>query len=324
MPSPARISLAGLTAAALLLGSAATAAADFDDTVVNQPDPARPGGTVDLTVSLRDEVADHTSRVLVESPALSRGVEITKRHFGHNKADEAVIHTQARVRCGARPGAYPLTVRLDGAKKPAAETRLTVTGTAAAACDDAAPPAEVPGLELSPDPGRAPQRGSEAVFTITADRTTLDAHDALTLRSPAFVTPVKRATDRFKEGKGKGRWTRLAGMVRCDIQPGTYAVDLTADDDTDSPLASVRLTVPKAMDPAQRDFCAGPRSYKEVVDRTSETAPDEDSGAGHDGGSGFGTAAVIGVSSAAALVAASVTYFLVARRRRREREADTW
>lgn len=318
MSSPARISLAGLAAAALVLTSAATASADFDDTVINEPSPTRPGGTVDLTVSIRDEVADDVDRFAVESPALTGKIEVSKRHFGHNKADEAVVHTQGRVRCGVRPGTYPVTVRLDDAKKPAASTRLTVTGTAAGDCDDTAPPAEVPGLELSQNTGREPQRGDEAVFTITADRATLDAHDALTLRSPAFVTPVKRATKRFKEGKGKGSWTELAGVVRCDVQPGTYAVDLTADDDTDSPLASVKLTVPKAMDPANRDFCAGPRAYKEIVDRTSETAPDEDEA----GGAGFGTAAVIGISSAAALVAASVTYWLVGRRRKRQ--PDSW
>ncbi|WP_372406523.1 hypothetical protein [Streptomyces luteireticuli] len=321
MSSPARISLAGLATAALVLTSAATAAADFDDTIVNEPSPARPGGAVDLTVSIRDEVADGIGRVTVESPALTGKTEVLKRHFGHNKADQAVIHTEGRVRCGARPGTYPLTVRLDGAKKPAAETRLTVTGSAAAGCTDDAPPTSVPGLDLSLNTGgREPQRGSEAVFTIAADRATLDAYDTLTLRSPAFATPAKRATKRFKEGKGNGGWTELAGMVRCDIPPGTYAVDLTPDDDTDSPLVSAKLTVPEAMDPGNRDFCAGPRSYKGAIDRTSETAPDEDEGGG--GGGGFGTAAVVGISSAAALVAASVTYWLVGRRRKRD--ADSW
>ncbi|MBH1936700.1 hypothetical protein I5Q34_20870 [Streptomyces sp. AV19] len=314
---PVRIALAGLAAAGLLLAAPTPAAADFEDTVINGPLTARQGGTVDLTVSIRDEVADGIGRMAVESPALAKKIEVAKRNFGHNKADEAVIHAEGRVGCEVRPGTYPVTVRLDGAKKPAASTKLTVTSAGSAACGHGAPADASDGPELSLNSGREPQRGDEAVFTITTGRALLDEHDALTLRSPAFVKPVKRDASRFKEGKGNGYWTELAGMVRCDIQPGTYAVDLTGED-ADSPLTSAKLTVPAAMDPANRDFCAGPRAYKEIVDRTSETAPDEDEDSGDNG---FGTGAVVGISSAAALVAASVTYFLVVRRRKREPES---
>ncbi|WP_171167999.1 hypothetical protein [Streptomyces sp. I05A-00742] len=340
----ARIPLLATAAAALALTAAAPApAAPADeDTRITRADPAPLGGEAEFVVSITNSAAEHVGSVVVESPAFTSKVTVGKRNFGHNKADDTTMTVRGRVRCDAEPGEHPVTVRLDGKGKPAASTRLTVTSARTGACaeDDGsdgddrndprkAPPSAAPALKLRTG-GREPQRGDEAVFTITTDRATLDEHDALTLRSPAFVTPVKRLTKNFKEGKGPGRWTDLAGMVRCDIKPGTYAVDLVADgEDDDSPLHSVKFTVPERLDPANRDFCAGPHAYKEIVDRTSETAPDEDG----DGGSasadrdddGLGTGTVVGISSAAALVAASVTYFLVARRRRRTREAgDSW
>ncbi|MBZ4320183.1 hypothetical protein [Streptomyces huiliensis] len=332
---PARIPLASTAAVtlALLASGPAAAAPAGPDTQITHADPAPPGGDVEFVVSLDDATAEHVDSVVVRSPAFTSKITVVKKDFGHNKADDTTLSVRGRIRCDARPGDHPVTVLLNGEGKPAATTRVTVTGGRTGTCDGTSPaPAGPTALRLRPG-GREPQRGDEAVFTITTDRATLDAHDALVLRSPAFVTPVKRLAKNFKEGKGEGWWTDLAGMVRCDVQPGTYAVDLVAgggDEEEDSPLESVKLTVPKAMDPANRDFCAGPRAYKEIVDRTSETAPDGD---GSDGGDqagasdsdGPGTGTIVAISSAAALLAASVTYFLVGRRRRaRKRPDESW
>ncbi|MGK5641147.1 hypothetical protein ACSNOK_22960 [Streptomyces sp. URMC 126] len=336
----ARISLASSAALVLALTAAgpvlAVPAPDGPGTEISRAEPAPPGGDVEFVVTIDGSAGGHVDSVVVRSPVFASQITVGKKDFGHNKADDTTVTVHGRVRCDARPGEHPVTVLLGDEGKPAAGTRLTVTAGRGGACDDGSPdaspvPAGATGLRLRPG-GREPQRGDEAVFTITADRATLDAHDALILRSPAFVAPVKRLAKNFKEGKGEGWWTDLAGMVRCDIQPGTYAVDLVAgggDEEEDSPLETVKLTVPKAMDPANRDFCAGPRAYKEIVDRTSETAPDEDGSGGGahaaGGGDGPGTGTIVGVSSAAALVAASVTYVLVSRRRRRARQLpDSW
>ncbi|MGI5336960.1 hypothetical protein ACQEVS_05975 [Streptomyces sp. CA-181903] len=341
---PARISLASTAAAALALAAAGPALAApapaTPHTEITRADPAPRGGDAEFVVTVEGPAPEGVDSVVVESPVFDTKITVPKKDFDRNKADDTTMPVRGHVRCDARPGEHPVQVLLNGTGKPAATTRLTVTGGRTGACAAGSPgptastgPAGASALRLRPG-GREPQRGGEAVFTITTDRATLDAHDALALRSPAFVAPVKRLSKNFKEGKADGWWTDLAGMVRCDIQPGTYAVDLVAgggDEEEDSPLESVRFTVPKAMDPANRDFCAGPHAYKEVVDRTSETAPDEDGseGGGHAaraGDGGPGTGAIVGIASAAALVAASVTYFLVGRRRRRARKRpdESW
>ncbi|EMF00094.1 hypothetical protein J7W19_05830 [Streptomyces mobaraensis NBRC 13819 = DSM 40847] len=344
---PARISLASTAAAVLALATAgpvlATPAPATPHTEITSAAPAPRGGDAEFVVTVEGPAPEGVDSIVVESPVFDAKITVPKKDFGHNKADDTTVPVRARVRCDARPGDHPVQVLLNGADEPAAATRLTVTGGRAGACAGGSPrptastastgPAGAPTLGLRPG-GREPQRGGEAVFTITTDRATLDAHDALTLRSPAFVTPVKRLSRNFKEGKADGWWTDLAGMVRCDVQPGTYAVDLVAgggDEEEDSPLASVKLTVPQAMDPANRDFCAGPHAYKEIVDRTSETAPDEDGSGDGDhaaggGEGGPGTGAIVGIASAAALVAASTTYVLVGRRRKRARKRpdESW
>ncbi|MFI0738492.1 hypothetical protein ACH4PU_10405 [Streptomyces sp. NPDC021100] len=335
---PARISLASTAAAVLALATAgpvlATPAPAMPHTEITRAAPTPRGGDAEFVVTLEGPAPEGVDSIVVESPVFDAKITVPKKDFGHNKADDTTMPVRGRVRCDARPGEHPVRVLLNGTGNPAAATRLTVTGGHTGACDGGSPrptastgPAGASTLRLRPG-GREPQRGGEAVFTITTDRATLDAHDALVLRSPAFVAPVKRLSENFKEGKADGWWTDLAGMVRCDVQPGTYAVDLVAgggDEEEDSPLESVKLTVPKAMDPANRDFCAGPHAYKEIVDRTSETAPDEDGSEGGDHGAGAGdggpgTGTIVGIASAAALVAASTTYFLVGRRRRRARK----
>ncbi|KAB7834485.1 hypothetical protein [Streptomyces mobaraensis] len=341
---PARISLASTAAAVLALATAgpvlATPAPATPHTEITSAAPAPRGGDAEFVVTVEGPAPEGVDSIVVESPVFDAKITVPKKDFGHNKADDTTMPVRGRIRCDARPGDHPVQVLLNGTGQPAAATRLTVTGERAGACDGGSPrptastgPAGAPSPALRPG-GREPQRGGEAVFTITTDRATLDAHDALTLRSPAFVTPVKRLSRNFKEGKADGWWTDLAGMVRCDVQPGTYAVDLVAgggDEEEDSPLASVKLTVPQAMDPANRDFCAGPHAYKEIVDRTSETAPDEDGSGDGDraaggGEGGPGTGAIVGIASAAALVAASTTYVLVGRRRKRARKRpdESW
>lgn len=161
------------------------------------------------------------------------------------------------------------------------------------------------------------QRGREAVFTVTTGRTTLDAHDGyLTVESPAFVKKLTLKEKRFREGKNDTLYTKVAGMISCDAAPGTYAVDLKDGGEEES-AESLELTVVPEMDPGNREFCDGPRSYDEIVDRTSETAPDEDD-EGTEGVSLGELAAVIaGTATLAAVLASTATYLLTRKRNRR-------
>ncbi|MEU1826021.1 hypothetical protein ABZ502_26740 [Streptomyces abikoensis] len=164
------------------------------------------------------------------------------------------------------------------------------------------------------------QRGREVVFTVTTGRTTLDAHDGhLTVESPAFVKKLTLREKRFREGKNGQLYTRVAGMVPCDIAPGTYPVDLK-DGGEEEPAESVELTVVPEMDPGNREFCDGPRGYDEIVDKTSETAPDEDD-EGTDGVSLGELAAVIaGTATLAAILASTATYLLTRKRKHNRRD----
>lgn len=164
------------------------------------------------------------------------------------------------------------------------------------------------------------QRGREVVFTVTTGRTTLDAHDGhLTVESPAFLKKLTLKEKRFREGKDGQLYTRVAGMVPCDLAPGTYPVDLK-DGGEEEPAESVELTVVPEMDPGNREFCDGPRGYDEIVDRTSETAPDEDD-EGTEGVSLGELAAVIaGTATLAAVLASTATYLLTRRRKHNRRD----
>ncbi|MEU8579851.1 hypothetical protein [Streptomyces abikoensis] len=164
------------------------------------------------------------------------------------------------------------------------------------------------------------QRGREVVFTVTTGRTTLDAHDGhLTVESPAFLKKLTLKEKRFREGKDGQLYTRVAGMVPCDLAPGTYPVDLK-DGGEEEPAESVELTVVPEMDPGNREFCDGPRGYDEIVDRTSETAPDEDD-EGTEGVSLGELAAVIaGTATLAAILASTATYLLTRKRKHNRRD----
>ncbi|MFG2181817.1 hypothetical protein ACGFLS_24280 [Streptomyces abikoensis] len=168
--------------------------------------------------------------------------------------------------------------------------------------------------------GPTTQRGREVVFTVTTGRTTLDAHDGhLTVESPAFLKKLTLKEKRFREGKDGQLYTRVAGMVPCDLAPGTYPVDLK-DGGEEEPAESVELTVVPEMDPGNREFCDGPRGYDEIVDRTSETAPDEDD-EGTEGVSLGELAAVIaGTATLAAILASTATYLLTRKRKHNRRD----
>ncbi|MEV4439284.1 hypothetical protein AB0K09_09710 [Streptomyces sp. NPDC049577] len=159
------------------------------------------------------------------------------------------------------------------------------------------------------------QRGRETVFTVTTSQEALDAAGRLVVESPAFAKKLTLKAERFREGKDGVLYTKVAGMVLCDVEPGTYPVTLKDGDDSD-PADELDLTVVPDMDPGNRAFCEGPASYEDAIDRTSETAPDEED---EDSGSGLsltGLAAVIaGTAALSAALAATATY-LVTRRRR--------
>ncbi|MFF4406985.1 hypothetical protein [Streptomyces sp. NPDC001404] len=171
----------------------------------------------------------------------------------------------------------------------------------------------------SPDPGSgdsslvheggAAQRGRETVFTVTAEQ----GHGSLTVESEAFAKELTLGEKRFRTGKDGELYTRVAGMVLCDVEPGTYPVELKEDDET---VDTAELTVTSDMDPGNRDFCASHTSYDDAVDRTSETAPDED---GDGGGVGLGelAAVIAGTAVLSAVLASAATYLVTRRRRRR-------
>ncbi|MEU4211121.1 hypothetical protein AB0F13_14185 [Streptomyces sp. NPDC026206] len=201
-----------------------------------------------------------------------------------------------------------------------ARTALMVPAVAAlvlTAATDARPDSVSSDSESSLTSAEPTQRGREAVFTVTTGQATLDAHDGyLTVESPAFAKKLTLKGKRFREGRNGELYTKVAGMVLCDIAPGTYPVDLK-DGGEEEPAESVELTVVAAMDPGNREFCQSPRSYDSAVDRTSETAPDEGDEDGEGGVSLGELAAVIAGTAALSAVLASVATYLLTRRRRR-------
>ncbi len=182
----------------------------------------------------------------------------------------------------------------------------------------AVPPAAASDSESALSGAEPTQRGREAVFTVTTGQATLDAHDGyLTVESPAFAKKLTLKEKRFREGKNGKLYTKVAGMVLCDIAPGTYPVDLR-DGGEEEPAQTVELTVVAEMDPGNREFCDSPRSYDDAVDRTSETAPDEDADDDAGGvGRGELAAVIAGTAALAAVLASTATYLLTRRRRRR-------
>ncbi|MBB5120617.1 hypothetical protein [Streptomyces eurocidicus] len=192
--------------------------------------------------------------------------------------------------------------------------RISLTSVAAAALvlTAAAGASADPTWEVS---GAAPtQRGREAAFTVTITPGTLDENNGyVTLESPAFAKKVTLKAKRFREGKGGVLYAHAAGMVLCDLTPGTYPVALK-DQGEGEAVDTVDLTVVPEMDPGNRDFCAGPKSYEDAVDRTSEAALEAEEEGAEDG---MGTGAVIGVAAGSAVVAAALTavgtYALVRR-----------
>ncbi|MEU2868145.1 hypothetical protein ABZ769_02925 [Streptomyces olivoreticuli] len=188
-----------------------------------------------------------------------------------------------------------------------------------------------PGASADPSwtvTGQQPtQRGREATFTVTVDDGTLDDNNGyVTLESPAFAKTVKIKAKRFREGKDARHYAMAAAMVLCDITPGTYPVSLK-DHGEGKAVRTVDLTVVPEMDPGNRDFCAGPKSYEDAVDKTSEAAlQDEESDS-----SGMGTGTLVALSAGSAAVAAALTalgtYALVRRRARLTKPEDpdsTW
>ncbi|MCC3778241.1 hypothetical protein [Streptomyces sp. UNOB3_S3] len=200
---------------------------------------------------------------------------------------------------------------------PLAAAALVLTAAAPGSADSSDSP-ESSDSESSITAAGPTQRGREVVFTVTTGRTTLDAHDGyLTVESPAFVKKLTLKEKRFREGKNGRLYTRVAGMVPCDIAPGTYAVDLK-DGGEEEPAESVELTVVSEMDPGNREFCDGPRSYDEIVDRTSETAPDEDDDGTESVSLGELAAVIAGTATLAAILASTATYLLTRKRNRRD------
>ncbi|ARZ70982.1 hypothetical protein M1P56_08800 [Streptomyces sp. HU2014] len=193
--------------------------------------------------------------------------------------------------------------------------RISLASVAAAALvlTAAADASADPTWEVS---GAAPtQRGREATFTVTITPGTLDENNGyVTLESPAFAKKVTLKAKRFREGKDGVLYAHGAGMVLCDVTPGTYPVALK-DQGEGEAVDTAELTVVAEMDPGNRDFCAGPKSYDDAVDKTSEAALEDE-----DDGDGMGTGAVIGVAAGSAAVAAALTalgtYALVRRARR--------
>ncbi|MEU7163611.1 hypothetical protein AB0A70_03010 [Streptomyces morookaense] len=186
--------------------------------------------------------------------------------------------------------------------------RTAVAATAAATLALSSPGSGSGDSTLEHEGGGA-QRGRETVFTVT----TGEGHGSLTVESEAFAKKLTLRAKRFRTGKDGELYTRVAGMVLCDVEPGTYPVELKEDDET---VDTAELVVTSDMDPGNRDFCASHASYDDAVDRTSETAPDEDEA---DGGVGLGElAAVIAGTAALSAVLASAATYLVTRRRRRK------
>ncbi|MFE0046561.1 hypothetical protein [Streptomyces albireticuli] len=191
--------------------------------------------------------------------------------------------------------------------------RISLASVAAAALvlTAAADASADPTWEVS---GAAPtQRGREAAFTVTITPGTLDENNGyVTLESPAFAKKVTLKAKRFREGKDGVLYAHGAGMVLCDVTPGTYPVALK-DQGEGEAVDTVDLTVVPEMDPGNRDFCAGPKSYEDAVDKTSEAALEDE----EEEDDGMSTGAVVGVAAGSAVVAAVLTalgtYALVRR-----------
>ncbi|MEU7109230.1 hypothetical protein ACFQ2B_26590 [Streptomyces stramineus] len=202
--------------------------------------------------------------------------------------------------------------------------RTALTSVAAALLVLAAPGDAFADPTWSVTGGAPTQRGREATFTVTIDAGTLDDNNGyVTLESPAFAKKVKIKAKRFREGKNGVLYARGAGMVLCDITPGRYPVALKEHGEGEA-LDTVDLTVVREMDPGNRDFCAGPQSYDDAVDKTSEDALEDEDDEGDEGDEGedggVGTGTLVAVSGGSALLAAALacagTYALLRRRGR--------
>ncbi|MGW1074853.1 hypothetical protein [Streptomyces sp. NPDC002537] len=200
-----------------------------------------------------------------------------------------------------------MTTRARTALTSAAAAALVLIAAPGASADD--PSWTVTGQKPT-------QRGREATFTVTVDDGTLDDNNGyVTLESPAFAKTIKIKAKRFRVGKDGREYAMAAAVVLCDVSPGTYPVALK-DHGEGKPVETVELTVVPEMDPGNRDFCAGPKSYDDAVDKTSEAAlQDEDSDS-----SGMSTGTLVAVSAGSAAAAAALTalgtYALVRRRTR--------
>ncbi|MEV6669757.1 hypothetical protein [Streptomyces sp. NPDC051162] len=195
--------------------------------------------------------------------------------------------------------------------------RMTFTSAAAAALVLIAAPGAFADPSWTVTGQQPTQRGREATFTVTVQDGTLDDNNGyVTLESPAFAKAIKIKTKRFREGRDDRRYAMASAVVLCDITPGTYPVALK-DHGEGKAVRTVDLTVVPEMDPGNRDFCAGPKSYDDAVDKTSEAALQEDEDSSS---SGMSTGTLVAVSVGSAVVAAALTalgtYALVRRRAR--------
>ncbi|MEV4743094.1 hypothetical protein [Streptomyces sp. NPDC049555] len=149
MRSRAGAALAGALPAALLCavtaGPAPAAAEPADGVVVGGPGSAQRGEQVDFVVSVRDSLPG-VDRVTLTSPVLVKDtVVVTRKHFGHNKADEYTIDIRDYVRCDLGLGTYEIRAAAGGTgHERTTSVAFTVTGTrdASARTFCAAPRAE--------------------------------------------------------------------------------------------------------------------------------------------------------------------------------------
>ncbi|MEV8477910.1 hypothetical protein, partial [Streptomyces sp. NPDC051173] len=173
--------------------------------------------------------------------------------------------------------------------------RMTFTSAAAAALVLIAAPGAFADPSWTVTGQQPTQRGREATFTVTVQDGTLDDNNGyVTLESPAFAKAIKIKTKRFREGRDDRRYAMASAVVLCDITPGTYPVALK-DHGEGKAVRTVDLTVVPEMDPGNRDFCAGPKSYDDAVDKTSEAALQEDEDSSS---SGMSTGTLVAVSHA--------------------------
>ncbi|MEU9115978.1 hypothetical protein AB0D04_30455 [Streptomyces sp. NPDC048483] len=290
-----RAAATGLTAAALTLAAAplASAADGSGLSVTAIGDALGRGSGVEITAGASlSRFADSHGDITLTSDAFGDFINL--------KPGDS---TTAVIRCDIKPGSYDVRVVSQKAKKPA-HTKIKVDSSRDGSCTTtrSGGPDTVVGVTShgsDPDDPSSIHPGSKVDLSTGVEGFAVHSDDSpLIVDSNAFTKPVT-----LKEGKAGFAGT---GTLRCDIKPGTYAVELTGPDVTAHDLDDGGRTTVKVY-PGHETACAHPKHKHQAQAADTSRSRDEDGP----------SAAVLAASAAGTAVLAAAAGYTAGRRRNR-------